>query len=194
MSTRLIAAIGLVLAFGASVHAQVFRATLNGAQESPPVTTDGTGSGMATFNPTTNTLDVNVSFSGLTGNTTDSHIHCCFTPTNRNAGVAVGFTPHGFPIGVTSGTFNAAIDLANPANYTSAFLNANGGTAASARSALLAGMTNGIAYFNIHTSAHAPGEIRGDTALVPEPAALLLVAIAAVQLLAFRRSRGRRFD
>jgi hypothetical protein len=146
---------------------------------------------MATFNPATNLLNVNVSFSGLTGTTTDSHIHCCFTPANRNAGVAVGFTPHGFPIGVTSGTFNAAIDLNNPANYTSAFLTANGGTAASARAALLAAMSNSTAYFNIHSSAHGPGEIRGDISLIPEPAALLLIILGAAPLLVVRRRHGR---
>jgi hypothetical protein len=191
MSTRLIAAIGLVLACSASVHAQVFQANLTGSQESPPVSTSGSGTGMATFNPATNLLNVNVSFSGLTGTTTDSHIHCCFTPANRNAGVAVGFTPHGFPIGVTSGTFNAAIDLNNPANYTSAFLTANGGTAASARAALLAAMSNSTAYFNIHSSAHGPGEIRGDIALIPEPAALLLITLGAAPLLVVRRRHGR---
>jgi opacity protein-like surface antigen len=177
MITRAVAAICLVLVLSAAVSAQIFDAVLDGLQESPPVATPGNGVGTAVYNAGTDTLNVSVTFSDLIGNTTDSHIHCCFTdPPSRNIGVAVGFTPHGFPIGVTSGVFNANIDLSNAANYTSSFINTfGGGTVTGARNALLAGMTNSTAYFNIHTNFRPGGEIRGDISRIPEPTSLLLL-------------------
>lgn len=193
MKTRLIGTLGFLLCMSTAAFAQVFTATLDGSQESPSVSTAGTGAGTATFDPMTNMLTVDVSFSGLTGNTTNSHIHCCFSdPPSRNAGVAVGFVPTGFPLGVTSGTYNATFDLLNSSIYTTAFLNDfGGGTAAGARDALLAGMTDGTAYFNIHTSSFGGGEIRGDITQVPEPSTLTLLGVggAAIAWGALRRRR-----
>ncbi len=196
MMTRIIAAIGLSLALCATASAdQFFSASLDGLQESPPVATPGSGTGSAVFHPDTNMLDVSVSFSGLIGTTSDAHIHCCFMdPPGRNIGVAVGLSPHGFPLGVTSGLLNASIDLLNPANYTATFLNNfGGGTAAGARDALLAGMSqlpgsSKGAYFNIHTTHRPGGEIRGDI-FVPEPASLLLVLCGLAAVPFGRRAR-----
>lgn len=183
-----------LLAFAAiPANAQVFTATLNGNQESPAVSTSGIGAGTASFDPLTNLLSVSVTFSGLSGNTTDSHIHCCFTdPPSRNVGVALGFTPAGFPIGVTSGTFNATYNLLDPNVYTSAFrTNFGGGTAAGARDALLAGMTNGTAYFNVHSTFRTSGEIRGDITPVPEPSTIALLGIGGLAIAIATRRRLR---
>jgi hypothetical protein len=198
MKTRLVATVGFALALCASVQAQSYEAFLDGLQEDPVVVTPGTGYGTAVFNPATNLLTVGLSFSGLTGTTTDSHIHCCFgeptdPPPGTTAGVAVGFTAHGFPIGVTSGNFNANIDLLNAANYTAGFITESGGTAAQARDRLLAAMvpgaTTGGAYFNIHSTFRQGGEIRGNISLVPEPASVLLLACGLVGICAARRRR-----
>jgi hypothetical protein len=194
MTTRLIATWALLLGLAANAPAQlqIFQGSLNGSQETNPVNTLGTGFGTATYNQGTNMLDVSMSWQNLTGTTTDSHIHCCFTPANRNASVALGFSAT-FPDGVTSGTFNQSYDLLDTSVYTASFLNTfGGGTAAGARDALLAGMTNGTAYFNIHTSFVGSGEIRGDISPVPEPSTWALIGVGAVILGARARKRLRR--
>lgn len=188
MLVRIVTATILVLALGATARAQSYEAFLDGLQEDPVVVTPGTGFGTAVFNPATNLLTVNLSFSGLVGTTTDSHIHCCFgeptdAPPGTTAGVAVGFTPHGFPLGVTSGNFNASFDLLNATNYTSTEIAESGGAVIQARDRLLAAMdpgaTTGGAYFNIHTTFRGGGEIRGNISLVPEPASLALLLCGA---------------
>jgi len=69
--------------------------------------------------------------------------------------------------------------LTDPSIYAASFVTSFGGdTAAGAEAALIAGMTNGTAYFNIHTTTYPGGEIRGFLQQVPEPATLALWASA----------------
>jgi hypothetical protein len=60
-----------------------------------------------------------------------------------------------------------------------------------ARAALLAGLGAGEAYLNIHTQTFPGGEIRGNFALVPEPAtwAMMIVGFGAAGAM-LRRSRS----
>jgi len=139
----------------------VFTADLNGANENPPVATPGTGTASVTWNTATNQMTVNVVFSGLTSGTIASHIHCCAVPPT-NAGVATTVPRFpGFPNGVTSGTYSHTFDMTDLGSYNPAFVTANGGTATSAESVLVAGLRAGQAYLNIHTSAFPTCEIRG---------------------------------
>ena len=64
-----------------------FTATLAGANEVPAVPSPGTGLATVILDATAQTLQVNVTFSGLTSNTVAAHIHCC-PPLGTNAGVA----------------------------------------------------------------------------------------------------------
>jgi hypothetical protein len=145
----------------------------------------------AVLNTTAQTLELNVSFSGLTSNDTAAHIHCC-APLGTNAGVATtvpAFT--GFPLGVTSGTFlNQTFDLTNSSFYNPAFVTAEGGLA-QAEAALIAGIEGGDTYFNIHTMINPGGEIRGQLTQTPLPTALPLFAtgIGGLGLLGWRRKR-----
>lgn len=139
---------------------EVFIADLRGANENPPVASPGTGSAIVLIDSAAQTMTVRSAFGNLTTPTTDAHIHCCTVPTS-NTGVAVGFRPAGFPVGVTSGDFAANFDLNATSTYNPPFLAANGGTAATAKAALLSGIRNELAYVNIHTTGFPPGEIRG---------------------------------
>jgi CHRD domain len=155
-------------------------ATLDGASESPSNASPGTGSAEVIIDTVANTLSVFVTFSDLLGTTTASHIHCCTAvPDSGTAGVAtVTPTFTGFPLGVSSGTYDHVYDLTLATSYNAAFVTANGGTTAGAEAALAAGMAAGEAYLNIHTSFSPGGEIRGFLVPAPEPATLGLVGLA----------------
>lgn len=179
----------LLAATGAlTVHADLFQysVSLNGAIESPVNASPGTGTGSAVYDSFNHTLQLQVSFSGLMGNVTASHIHAPTpTPFGQTAGVATT-TPTfaGFPSGVTSGSFTTTLDLTSPSSYNPAFVTANGGAASSAEAALAGALAGGQAYWNIHSSSFPGGEIRGFfVASVPEPGTLALAGVGAVGLL-----------
>lgn len=188
----MLAALALTSALaGTGVDAQTWTTVMTGAAEAPPNSSPGTGS--ATFTLLGNVLTINGSFTGLTGNTTVAHIHCCTAvPLTGTAGVATT-TPTfvGFPVGVTSGTFLLTLDLTQASSYNAAFVTANGGIAG-AQAALVGGMNGGRAYLNIHTTAFPGGEIRGfATSVVPEPSSVFLTAagLLGVGALMMRRRR-----
>jgi hypothetical protein len=95
---------------------------LNFAPEATGAT--GSGTGTLTYDDLAHTLTIVSSFSGLSGNTTNAHIHA---PTavagTGTAGVAVPFAlgGSGFPLGVTSGSYNAVLNLALDSTYSTAF-------------------------------------------------------------------------
>jgi hypothetical protein len=116
----------------AQAQSVTMRATLNGGQEVPAVTTQGNGTATLTFNPANRELTYEVTYSGLGGPATAGHIHCC-AAAGANAGVAVPFASPASPIRGTA-TLNEA-----------------------QATALMAGQM----YVNIHTAANGGGEIRG---------------------------------
>lgn len=188
---RSAAAAALFLASAAQATITVYTANLSGANESPANLSPGTGNAIVTVDDVLNTMRVQVNFSGLTTGTTASHIHAATaTPFTGTAMVATT-TPTfpGFPLGVTSGTYDNLFDLLTASTYNSAFVTANGGTTASARAALLSAMASGEAYLNIHTSQFPGGEIRGFLVAVPETAswAMMLIGLGAVGVLSRRR-------
>jgi hypothetical protein len=138
---------------------------------------------------------VDVIFSGLTGTTTASHIHCCVASPflNANAGVATQ-VPYflNLPLGVTSGSFTQLLDLTLASSYNPAFVTAEGGTVPDAEAALVAGMENGESYLNIHTTTSPGGEIRGLLAPTPEPNSILLLGSGLVGLVCTRLKLGRK--
>ena len=98
----------------------------------------------------------------------------------------------GFPLGVTSGTYDMTFNLGLASTYNPAFVAANGGTEGNALNALLAGLDSGRAYLNIHTTDSPGGEIRGFLHVVPEPQTYA-VLLAGLGLLGFAAARRRRF-
>lgn len=133
------------LALATSAHAQTnYVATMNGAQENPPVPSPAVGNGTATLNAAQTSFTFTVNYTGLLGTVAANHIH-------RGAVGVNG--PVIFPInqniGSTSGTLTGtwAIPAAEVVN-----------------------LNNGLLYFNIHTApTYGGGEIRGQILLGATP-------------------------
>jgi len=174
----LIAALMLPAA-GTYAKPTTFTANLTQANEVPPTGSTATGSATVTLDPAANTLRVQVTFSGLGSNTIMAHIHCCLASlfaAGVNIGVATTLPAFpGFPLGVTSGTYDHVLDLTSASSYNPAFVTMQGGTVAKAEAALINGIQNGETYLNIHTVNFPGGEIRGFLVASPTPAQLSLL-------------------
>lgn len=170
-----------------------FFVNLSGANEVPPTGSAATGSAVVVLDPTAQTLQLNVTFSGLGTNDVAAHIHCCLPSpfqTNTNVGVATTVPAFpGFPLGVTSGTYSSQIfDLTQPLIYNPTFVTNQGGLP-QAEAALIAGIENGETYLNIHTVQFGGGEIRGFLVRVPEPTSLVLLGLGLLGLALMPRHR-----
>src|SRR5207253_3153330 len=140
-----------------------FGGILSGANESPPTNSPGGGSVTVVLDPTAETIQILASFFGLTTLDTAAHIHCCQTTPGNPPTVGVATTVPtfaGFPLGVTQGTYLSPVfSLEDSSFYNPAFVTMQGGLE-QAETALIAGIENGLTYFNIHTSQNPGGEIR----------------------------------
>lgn len=181
------AAAALAVASSSFAHIEIFAGTLSGLNENPANASPGTGFTTVTFDLDLVTMRVQSTFSGLTGNTTASHIHVP-TAVGINGPVATQ-TPSfpGFPLGVTAGTFDQTYDMSLASSYNATFIANNGGTVSGALNALVLALQQGRAYHNIHTSTFGPGEIRANLQPVPEPASMAVLGMGALALLRKRR-------
>ena len=110
-----------------------YSAKLDGASETPANDSKGTGKLEAQFDTSSKTLAWTITYSGLSGPATAAHFHGP-APVGKSA-------PPLVPIGGA---------LASPIKGSAKL------TDAEARA-----LTEGMMYFNVHTAAHKPGEIRG---------------------------------
>lgn len=109
------------------------KATLDGAQQNPPVTTKGEGTAALVFDTATKRLSWAIKYSGLSGPATAGHIHGPAAK-GENAGVVVPFK------GAPKSPFKGSATLTD---------------------AQAADLMAGKYYVNIHTAANKDGEIRG---------------------------------
>jgi hypothetical protein len=148
-----------------SAHAAVvsYSANLSGPNESPPNASAGLGLAQVDIDAVAHTMHIHVDFQGLTGTTTASHIHAATAVAGTGTAGVATTTPSfsGFPLGVTSGTFDATLDMTLASSYNPSYVTNNGGTTASAEAALFQAIADGKAYLNIHSSSFGGGEIRG---------------------------------
>jgi hypothetical protein len=124
----------LCLAAAAPLNATVihFTAPLKGASEVPPTDSKGTGAVEADFDNATNQFSYEVRYEGLTGPAVAAHFHGP-AAAGANAPPIIAIKALASPI---KGSAKLTPDQAKE---------------------LMAGKW----YFNIHTAAHGPGEIRG---------------------------------
>ena len=125
IGTKLAAVVGAVVIGCAATMANAavikYGTSLSGANENPPNASLGTGAATVTVDTVASTMRVEAWFSDLVGTTTTAHIHCCTVAPN-NAGVATqtpSFT--GFPLGVTSGTYDKTFDMTLASSFSPTF-------------------------------------------------------------------------
>ena len=193
---NLLKALAAILALGCAQAANAtpiqFRAILSGTNEVPPTGSPGFGQATVFIDPALDTMQVNITFGGLLGNTTAAHIHCCLASpflTGVSVGVATT-TPNftGFPLGVKSGTYSNLFDMTLASSYNPAFVTAQGSIPL-AEDALFTGIENGETYLNVHTDQFRSGEIRGFLVFVPEPVTLSMFGAGLVGAALLRRRR-----
>jgi CHRD domain len=163
MGMTILTAAAFLIAPASQAAVITYKVNLTGAAAETPTGSPGTGSAVIGFDIVNHVLSIDVTFTGLSANTTVAHIHCCTAMPGVGIADVATTTPTfpGFPAGVTSGSYDMKFDTSLESSWNAAFITANGGTTAGAEAALAAGLAAGEAYLNIHTSAFPGGEIRG---------------------------------
>ena len=160
MRSVLVAAAGLLFvgsyAMAGDSKEKKFHARLDGAQETPSISTGATGTFRATLNPAGDELSFELEYSGLEGgDTLFAHVHLGQFDVPGGVmfflcgGGGKPACPNGS--GTVTGTVNAG-NIIGPSGQ--------GITAGQLAEAIRA-MRDGIAYANVHTTNFPAGEIRG---------------------------------
>jgi hypothetical protein len=132
-----------------------------GFQEVPSVSTDGTGTFEAVISPNGNAIDYEITYSGMQGTVTQSHMHVgqrganggivlwiCGSATNPGPANTVACTS---PNGHFAGTWRPEnVQLVATQQFAPGELDE-----------VIAAIRAGVAYVNVHTTLSPGGEIRG---------------------------------
>jgi hypothetical protein len=114
--------------------------TGSGAQEVPPVTTNGTGTLTGTYDAASNTLNYTLNWTGLSGPATMAHFH-----------------------GPASAGQNAKVLV--PINIVNNGVNGSGAGSVQIPDSVEQFFRDGKIYFNVHTDLNKPGEVRGQVSM-----------------------------
>jgi hypothetical protein len=131
-----IAAVALAISAPAAAAVVHYTAKLDGASETPPNDSKGSGNAAVSLDTTAKKISWKITYSGLSGPATMAHFHGP-APAGQAAGVALPITP----------------PLTSPARGS-----------ASVTDAQISDLRGGQWYVNIHTAAHPGGELRGQLA------------------------------
>jgi hypothetical protein len=144
------AILGAVLSMASTAYAGdlKFKAELSGAEEVPPVVTEGVGE--AKFESDGNSVDFELKWDDLTGTAFAGHIHCGVRGMNGPIGVTL-FASAMETEGEVQGTFTAP-DPGNGCDWEDL-------------ADVIGAMATGGAYVNVHTTFRPGGEIRGQVAV-----------------------------
>jgi hypothetical protein len=160
-------AIAVVASSLVLAQAQIqYNLTLTSAQEVPVNNSTAIGIAQLTLNPN-NTLSYNITYSGLAGDWTASHIH---GPALAGANASVIFPFSNTPTTTRSGVLS--------------------GTTPAFSSTQLADFLGGRDYLNIHSTLYPGGEIRAQVLAVPEPSTIALFTLGALVLVRHARRRS----
>jgi len=156
-----------LLAMSGAADAEPLRASLIGYQEVPAVNSVATGHFKATINPGDQSIDYELTYSGLQATVQQAHIHVAQRSVNGSIVIWLCQTPSGTPpftdpthlspVCPQSGTVTGTITAANviAGSMTAQQLTAND------LADVIKAIRAGVAYANVHTSLSPGGEIRG---------------------------------
>jgi hypothetical protein len=146
-------AAGVLAAPAGHARAERFSASLSGAEEVPPINTDGSGAFRMQIR---DTITFTLTFDGLSSPLSVAHLH--FGQTNVSGGVMIFLCGGGGQPAcpaTTSGTITGTITAANVTGPAAQ------GIAAGDLDSALEAVRDGLSYANMHTTNFPGGEIRG---------------------------------
>ncbi len=157
-------ALGALFATGIASADDKIRATLKGFNEVPSVSTDASGTFEATISPNGDAIDFEITYTGVQGTVTQSHMHVgqrgvnggivlwiCGTATNPEPANGGNTNVCTSPNGHFTGTWTGA----NMQNLATQQL------ATGELDEVIAAIRAGVAYVNVHSNLSPGGEIRG---------------------------------
>jgi hypothetical protein len=148
-------------------HTEEVRAGLNGYREVPSISSAAAGQFQAVIDRRAGTIAYELTYSGLTGDVQQAHIHVGQKSVNGSVSVFLcqteaspdptGLAPRCPQRGKVSGILQSANMISGPI--------VNQGIAPGEFNELLRAIRSGVAYVNVHSSTFLGGEVRGQLRL-----------------------------